>query len=166
MRRHIIAVIGAGDGASEQDISTACEVGRLVGTGGWILVTGGRNAGVMDAASRGANEIPGSLTIGILPDGDTGVSAAVDVPIITDMGEARNNVIVHTADLVIACGVSDPGTVSEVALALKAGRHVILLGAQPAAVSLFASLSTEPVHVATSAQQACDIAADLLAGGF
>jgi uncharacterized protein (TIGR00725 family) len=55
--------------------------------------------------SKGAREAKG-LTIGILPTKDrASISEAVDIPIITDMGSARNNINVLSSDAVIACGV-------------------------------------------------------------
>jgi uncharacterized protein (TIGR00725 family) len=63
----------------------------------------------MKAANYGAKEIDGSLTIGILPDRDADASPAVDVVIVTDMGQARNNIIVLSADAIIACGIDGAG---------------------------------------------------------
>lgn len=45
------------------------------------------------------------------------------------MGQARNSIIVHTADVLIAIG-GGYGTLSEIALALKIGKGVVAL--QPA----------------------------------
>jgi hypothetical protein len=59
--------------------------------------------------------------------------------VFTGMGEARNVINVLTSDVVVACGVEGPGTISEVALALRASKPVILLGASAAARDLFAS---------------------------
>ena len=62
-------------GAGEPEPATleaARRFGRLVAEAGWILLTGGRPAGVMDAASAGAKEVPGSITLGILPSGPGG----------------------------------------------------------------------------------------------
>ena len=92
----------------------------------------------MEAASAGAKEVPGSLTIGILPTGPEGpVSRHVDVAIFTGLGDARNAVNVLSSDVVVACGVEGPGTASEVALALKAGRPTLLLAPTPAASAFF-----------------------------
>src|SRR2546423_14884747 len=96
-----IAITGSSR-AGEPNISNARNLGRLIAERGRVLITGGRNAGVMKAANEGARQIEDSLTIGILPDGETAVCPAVDVPIITDMGEARHNVIVRSADVIIA----------------------------------------------------------------
>ena len=105
------------------------------------MLTGGRPAGVMEAACAGAKSVPGSLTIGILPTGPDGpVSAHVDVAVFTGIGEARNVVNVLSSDVVVACGVEGPGTASEVALALKAGRPTLLLAPAPAAAAFFRTI--------------------------
>ena len=156
-RRPVIAIVGSGE-TDETDMSNARELGRLVAERGCVLITGGRDAGVMKAANEGAKLAKESLTIGILPDGDTKVSPFVDIAIVTETGEARNNIIVLSADVVIACGVDDPGTVSEVALALKAGKPVILLNSDAAAVEFFRSLGGDGIHVADSSDQAVEIA--------
>src|SRR5215213_3878227 len=127
-RKPVIAIVGAGHDIALA-VSNARELGRLIADRGWILITGGCDAGVMKAANEGAKEIEGSLTIGILPDSTSNVSPAVDIAIVTDIGQARNNVIVLSADFVIACGVDGAGTASEVSLAIKSGKPVILLAA-------------------------------------
>ena len=121
MSRAILGVIGAGH-ADEDTIRTAEEVGRLIG-GRALLVCGGLG-GVMEAAARGARGADGT-TIGILPGSDTHeANAWIDIPVATGMGEARNMVIVRTADVLIAIG-GEYGTLSEIAFALKAGKPVI-----------------------------------------
>ena len=144
-RKPVIAVIGSGRG-TEPALSNAREIGRLIAEHGWVLITGGRDAGVMKAANEGAKRTDGSLTVGILPDQTTKVSPDVDVAIITGVGEARNNIIVLSADVVIACGVSDPGTASEVSLATKAGKPVILVATDPAAREFFKDLGGDSVR--------------------
>ena len=57
---------------------------------------------------------------------------------------------VLTSDVVIACGVEGPGTVSEVALALKAEKPVILLGASAAARELFGGMRGRLLTAATA----------------
>jgi hypothetical protein len=123
----IIGVMGPGSGATEEDLELAYELGQLIAESGWVLLTGGRNQGVMEAASRGAKAAHG-LTIGILPGKDaTGVSEFVDLAIVTDLGHARNNVNVLSSHAIVVCGMG-LGTASEIALALKQGKPVILLG--------------------------------------
>ncbi len=81
----------------------------------------------MEAACRGAKEA-GGTTVGILPGGDrAGANPYVDVAIATGLGEARNALVVRAADALIAIG-GGYGTLSEVALALKAGKRVVGLG--------------------------------------
>lgn len=112
----------------------------MIAERGWVVLTGGRPLGVMAAACAGAKEVPGSLTLGILPDSTGGVGADVDLAVFTGMGDARNAINVLTSDVVVACGVEGPGTASEVALALKAGKPVILLGASAEARSFFQTI--------------------------
>lgn len=136
-------------GAGEPEPATleaARRLGQLAAEAGWIVLTGGRPVGVMDAACAGAKTVPGSLTIGILPTGPgSPVSAHVDVAIFTGMGDARNALNVLSSDVVVACGLEGPGTASEVALALKAGRPTILLRAAPTAAAFFRRLTTDGV---------------------
>jgi uncharacterized protein (TIGR00725 family) len=140
-RRPIIGVMGAGQ-AGRQTLEAAGRLGFLIADAGWILLTGGRPAGVMDAASAGAKRVPGSLTIGILPSGPGGpVSEHVDIAIYTGLGNARNAINVLSSDVVVACGVEGPGTASEVSLALKSERPTVLLAPNPAALEFFKGLS-------------------------
>jgi uncharacterized protein (TIGR00725 family) len=117
-----VAVIGPGD----EPTVAAAEVGRLIAERGAVLVCGGRG-GAMEAACRGAKEA-GGLTVGILPGSDRSeANPFVDVVLPTGLGEARNALVVGAADAVIAIG-GGYGTLSEIALALKAGKRVIGLG--------------------------------------
>ena len=117
-----MGVIGPGDEPSV----AAAEVGRLVAERGAVLVCGGRG-GAMEAACRGAKEA-GGLTVGILPGADrSAANPFVDVVLPTGLGEARNALVVRAADVLIAVG-GGYGTLSEIALALKAGKRVIGLG--------------------------------------
>lgn len=126
MRKIIIGVMGPGENATQSDIENAYELGKRIAEQGWVLLTGGRNVGVMEAASQGAKLWDG-LTIGILPGNNSkGISEAVDIAIFTDMHNARNNINVLSSDVVVACGMG-LGTASEVALALKNKKPVILL---------------------------------------
>ncbi len=139
MRRPIVGIVGAGE-ASERSLADARRLGWAVAQRGWIVLTGGRAAGVMAAASAGAKEVPGSLTLGILPAAAGEVGPDVDVAVFTGLGDARNVVNVLTSDAVVACGVEAAGTASEVAHALKAGKPVILLGADEPVLTFFRQL--------------------------
>jgi uncharacterized protein (TIGR00725 family) len=94
----------------------------------------------MAAACAGAKQVAGSLTLGILPGTSEGAGPDVDVAVFTGMGDARNAINVLSSDIIVACGVEGPGTSSEVALAIKAGKPVILLGASSAARAFFRSI--------------------------
>ena len=160
-RKTLIAVVGAG-WETEPAMSNARELGRLIAENGWVLITGGRDAGVMKAANEGAKEAKDGLTIGILPNAEVDVSPAVDVAIITDMGQARNNIIVLSADVVVACGVEGAGTASEVALALKNGKQLILLGANKEAKRFFSGIGEGSIHIAETPEAAIRIVSEQL----
>ncbi|MDX1612082.1 MAG: hypothetical protein R3185_06915 [Candidatus Thermoplasmatota archaeon] len=123
----VVGVMGPSQ-APPAVVEQAETLGRRIAQAGWALLTGGRDAGIMDAASHGARQA-GGLTIGILPGRpeDGGVSGSVQVPIFTGMGDARNVINVLSSRAIVALP-GGPGTLSEVALALKAGRPVALLG--------------------------------------
>jgi uncharacterized protein (TIGR00725 family) len=119
-----IGVIG-GQICSEEEERLAYKLGGLLARQGAIIVCGGLG-GVMEAACRGAKE-GGGVTIGVLPGPFRGDSNPyVDYAIATDMGQARNAVIVRTSDAVVAVG-GEYGTLSEIAMALKMGKRVVAL---------------------------------------
>jgi len=129
LHRIIIGVMGGGE-TNERNCSVAFELGKRIAKEGWVLLNGGRNCGVMDASAKGAKQ-NGGLTIGVLPDGSTGqMSKWIDIPILTDMGMARNAINVLSSHLVVACS-GGAGTLSEIALALKCRRPVIVMGWNP-----------------------------------
>lgn len=124
-RRTVVGVMGGGE-VSDRQATVAYELGRLVAENGWVLLNGGRDSGVMDASARGAREA-GGLTVGILPDDHRErASGHLDIQIVTGMGSARNAINVLSSDVVIACS-GGAGTLSEIALALKAERPVVAL---------------------------------------
>jgi len=125
MMQKIIGVMG-GATVDNRTRQMAYGLGKAIAENGWILLNGGRRAGVMHASARGAKEA-GGLTIGILPDRDRlGASEYIDIPIVSGMPDARNLVNVLSSDVVVACRCS-AGTISAVALAFKNGKRVILL---------------------------------------
>ncbi len=88
------------------------------------MVVSGGLGGVMEAACRGAKDA-GATTLGILPGlTRNDANAWVDVAVPTGMGEARNALVVRAADAIVAVG-GEFGTLSEIALALKAGKSVV-----------------------------------------
>ncbi len=148
----IIGVMGPGDGATKQDLKHAFELGKLIAQHNWVLLTGGRNVGVMDAASKGAHEA-GGLVVGVLPSEDRNeMSEFVDIPICTGMGSARNNINVLSSDVIVACG-SGAGTTSEIMLALKADKPLILLSPKPSLINFLEDISYPMPTIVSSPKQ-------------
>jgi len=117
-----VAVIGAGD-ADHAELVVAEDLGRELAARGAVVVCGGLG-GVMEAACRGARAV-GGRTLGILPGDDRAhANPFVDVAVATGLGEARNLLVVRTADAVVAVG-GELGTLSEIAFALRLGRPVV-----------------------------------------
>ncbi|NYT07271.1 MAG: TIGR00725 family protein [Methanomicrobiales archaeon] len=114
-----VAVIGPGTCTPDEYDAGYCS-GRILALNHAILLCGGLG-GVMEAACRGAREGNG-IAVGILPDA-AGGNPYLSVIIRSDLGNARNAVIVQSADAVIAIGGAY-GTLSEIALALKTGKKV------------------------------------------
>ena len=121
-----VAVCGPRE-CSGAEAAGARRVGELLATHGAVVVCGG-SSGVMAAAAAGARAA-GGLVIGIV-SGATRATANPDLSavVVTNLGEARNAVIVWSADAVIVVGGSW-GTLSELALAKRRGGvPVISLG--------------------------------------
>ena len=118
----IIAVVGPAK-CSEKQAALAEAVGAIIAKRGAIVVCGGRG-GVMEAACRGAASA-GGTTVGILPGTEIGEgNQYLTIALPTGLGEARNALVAMAGQAMIAIGGSY-GTLSEIALALKAGRKVI-----------------------------------------
>ena len=112
--------------ASSEALVLAEQVGTELAQRGGVLVCGGLS-GVMEAAARGARAA-GGLTIGILPGASANeANPFIDVPVVTNLGEARNALVVRSSDAIIAIAGAY-GTLSEIALALKMGVPVVGLG--------------------------------------
>jgi uncharacterized protein (TIGR00725 family) len=153
MGKTIIGVMGPGEGATGREINQATKLGRLIAIEGWVLLTGGRKSGVMDAASKGAQQA-GGLTIGLLPSDDGhDASKYLDIPIRTGMGSARNNINVLSSDVVVACG-SGAGTASEIMLAMKAGKPLVLLNPPSELVDFIKTLPYPEPALVKSAEEA------------
>lgn len=117
-----IGVIGASYCSKEIE-DLAEEVGREIARRGFILLCGGLG-GVMEAAARGAKK-EGGITVGILPGPvPKEANRFIDVKIATNMGHARNIIIVQSSHALIAIG-GEYGTLSEIAIALKLGKPLV-----------------------------------------
>ncbi len=141
----LIGVIGASS-CSAEIAELAEAVGREIGKRGAVLICGGLG-GVMEFASKGAKEA-GGLTIGILPGtSKEEANSYIDIPIVTDLGHARNIVIAHSSDSLIAIA-GEHGTLSEIAIGLKLKKTVIGLNTWDIAGVIPAKTAAEAIEKA------------------
>jgi uncharacterized protein (TIGR00725 family) len=126
--RQIVAVIGNAECGEEARLAAEA-LGRGIVERGWRLATGGLG-GVMEAASRGARSAASYRegdVIGVLPTGDRKTANRfVDIAIPTNMGYARNVLLVSMADAVVAVG-GGAGTLTEIAMAWQMNRVLVAL---------------------------------------
>lgn len=145
IRRPIIGVMGPGNPNDPKVENQAELLGQHIADHQWILLTGGRNAGVMNAASRGTNKAGGTV-IGILPgETEEEMSDFVTLPIKTGMGNARNVINILSSDVVVVCGMG-PGTASEAALAIKHNRPLLFTMITQEQLSFFNSLGEKSFY--------------------
>ena len=150
--KFIIGIMGPGESATPDQNRIAYELGSAIADEGWITLTGGRSFGVMDAALKGAWE-NGGTTIGILPTENTkGSSKYTTIKILTSLGGARNQVNILSSHALVICGMS-AGTASEVALALKADKKVILLNQDEMTVKFFKKIGSYKIMEASTVQE-------------
>ena len=117
-----MSVVGPGE-AGPEVVVAAEAVGRELAARGAVVVCGGLG-GAMEAACRGAKEA-GGTTVGLLPGLDRrDANPYVDVAVLTGLGEARNALVVRTADALVAVG-GGYGTLAEIGLALRTGKRVV-----------------------------------------
>ncbi len=160
--RPVVGVMGSG---SARHAHLAEPLGRALAHIGVHLLTGG-GAGVMESVSRAFSAVPGreGLVIGILPaegappdraNADPGTPPGypnpwVELAIRTHLDargdhgsglRSRNHINILSSDLVIALPGS-AGTASEVELAIRYHRPLILLGDTARASNLPASVPT------------------------
>lgn len=143
--------MGPGEAATPDQNDLAYELGNAIAKEGWTVLTGGRAFGVMDAALKGARQ-NGGLTIGVLPHDARGSSPYADIKIITGMGGIRNQINILTSHVIVAIGMS-AGTSSEVSLAIKADRRVILLQQDELTLDFFMKIGAHRVIAASDVSQ-------------
>ena len=122
----IIGVVGSGSGDLDEKIYEIAEkLGFLIAQENFAVVCGGL-FGIMEAVCKGAKSANG-FTIGFIPSLDKKTANSyVDLIIPTGMGEARNFILVSTADAIITIG-GESGTLSEIAFAWKISKPIISL---------------------------------------
>ncbi len=150
-----VAVVGPGDARNVplELAELAREVGRELAAAGAVVLCGGLD-GVMAAVSEGV-AAQGGQCVGLLP-GDTRAeaNAFLSLALPTGLGQARNAVIVCASDVVIAIGAGY-GTLSEIGLALRAGKPVV--GLRTWAIEELA----DEIHSAGEANEAVSKALEL-----
>jgi uncharacterized protein (TIGR00725 family) len=157
----IVGVMGPGEGATPEENELAYELGAAIAKEGWTLLTGGRSFGVMESALKGASDNNG-LTIGVLPTENTlGSSNHAQIKIVTGLGSARNSINVLSSHVLIVLGMA-AGTASEVALAIKANKKIILLAQDELTIQFFKKIGTYRISIASSVKEAIEKVKDFV----
>lgn len=150
MRKPLIGVMGSGRKATPDDCTEARELGKLIAGKGWVLLSGGTALGVMDASCQGAQEA-GGLVVGVIAQSDDSrMSKYVDVPIFTGMLTGRNFINALSSDVMIVCGPMVPGTLSELALAMRAGKQIVLLSGEVDTKEFLQRIGGRQIHLVDS----------------
>ena len=122
--RLVIAICGGAD-ISPAIYKSVVELGGILADAGYIVACGGL-LGTMEAIAKGAKE-HGGFTLGFIPSyNKNDANSYIDLVIPTGMGEARNTLLVATADAIIAIA-GGAGTLSEIALGWKMKKPIIAL---------------------------------------
>lgn len=153
-----VGVIGPGslEGERPELDGWAEEIGRGLVRCGAVIICGGLG-GVMEAVARGARE-EGGVCVGLLPGADRAEgNRFLSLALPTALGEMRNALVVRASDLLVAVGRGH-GTLSEIALALRARKHVIGLSTWPV------EPAPATLHTVASPGEALDLAGRLMAG--
>ncbi|MEL6343723.1 MAG: TIGR00725 family protein [Myxococcota bacterium] len=159
-----MSIIGGG----KIDTVQACDaerLGQLAVEAGFRICCGGMG-GVMAAACRGARQAANYQegdTMGILPGLDRSMANPfVDIALPTSLGHGRNLLVVATGDVVVAIGGAS-GTLSEIALAWRLGRPIVVLANSGGWSSQLAGMAiddrrTDRVRAAATPEDAIRIA--------
>ncbi|MDE2029616.1 MAG: TIGR00725 family protein [Alphaproteobacteria bacterium] len=161
MTKTIIGIMGPGEKATQQDLDIAYEIGKCAAEAGYTVMTGARPAGVMEAGLRGAKSA-GGQTLGIIPSKNKAeASPYADIVVVTGLNSARNYINILTSDAIVACG-AEAGTLSEIALAIKEKKHVVLVTQNKKAIDFLKELAPDFVHNVKNAAEAMQAVMKLL----
>ena len=159
MAKPIVGIMGPGESARPEENEMAFELGKAIAQEGWVVLTGGRSFGIMEAAMKGAHEANG-LTIGVLPgENSLNASDAADIKILTGMGSGRNIINVLSSNILVVIGMA-AGTASEVGMAIKANKKVILLHQDEITIRFFKNIGTYKVIVANTIEETMRVIRD------
>ena len=128
--------MGPGENATPDENDMAYDLGKAIAQNGWITLTGGRSFGVMDASLKGATEVGGM--------------------------SGRNYISVLSSHVIVVLGMA-AGTASEVALALKSRKKVILLNQDEITIRFFKNLGSYNVLVSKTVDETIKHIKDYLA---
>src|SRR5688500_15447149 len=152
MAKPIIGIMVPGENARPEENEMAFALGKAIAQEGWIILTGGRSFGIMEAAMKGAHEANG-LTIGVLPtENALNSSDEADIKILTGMGSGRNIINVLSSHILVVIGMA-AGTASEVSLAIKCNKKVILLHQDEITIRFFKNIGTYKVMVTNTVEE-------------
>ncbi|MHA1674006.1 MAG: TIGR00725 family protein [Promethearchaeota archaeon] len=122
--RRVIAVCGGVD-ISHAIYQMVVELGGLLAEAGYMVACGGLG-GTMEAVAKGAKE-HGGFTLGFIPSYNRAdANSFIDLVIPTGMGEARNTLLVVTADAIVTVA-GGAGTLNEISLGWKFNKPIIAL---------------------------------------
>lgn len=156
----IIGIMGATK-ATKEDLKNAYEIGKYCAKKGYATLTGGLKYGVMEEGLRGAKENNG-LTIGIMPtDNKDEFSKYADIPVVTTMKAGRSYIEILTSDIIVACGVS-AGTSSEISLAIKPNKKIILVNGYEEANVFYKKLAANQIFIAKDYSEAIQLIEELV----
>ncbi|MEH0156083.1 TIGR00725 family protein [Limibacter armeniacum] len=127
-RKKLIGVIGPNASACTEEIyHFGIALGKALVDEGYVIVNGGMK-GIMEAVFKGAHQSEAytfGTTVAIIPhDEKEYANEYADIVIPTGIGIARNQVIVNTADIIVAVA-GGAGTLSELAFAWQKGKSVV-----------------------------------------
>jgi uncharacterized protein (TIGR00725 family) len=137
----MVSVVGSGKELSAIAAALAEALGAAIVKAGWGVITGG-GGGVMEAVSRGAVAGRGAAryppVVGVLPSYDAASgNGYLDVALPTGLGYARNALVAAAGDALVCIGGAT-GALSEVALARKLGKPVLVFAQTGGTASLAA----------------------------
>ncbi|MEN8138968.1 MAG: TIGR00725 family protein [Bacteroidota bacterium] len=128
MKPKVIGVIGPNQSRCTIDVyNFGIKLGKRLIDEGYSIVNGGMQ-GFMEAVSKGArtsdNYSYGKI-IGIVPGEDKDeANSYCDIVIATGIGWARNQIIINSADFIVAVS-GGAGTLSEIAYSWQVGKKII-----------------------------------------
>lgn len=142
----IIWIMWPWEKATDKDLKNAYEIWKYSALKWYITLTWWRNKWVMNEWLKGA-KVNWWLTLWILPSDDRSqFSNYLDIPVITTMKSWRNFINVLTSDIVVVCWI-DAGTSSEISLAIKPWKKIILVWLYKEANTFYTKLAPTQVFV-------------------